>query len=240
MKNYLFLGDTHGNLAFTELAMRMAFENGADIIQVGDWGFLWTNHDQLQSLSDALSHWPVDMHFIDGNHENFTMLREAYNKAEGDYPGGGIILADHVIYHPRGSSLEDEDGTRFLFCGGAPSIDWQFRKNGRSWWRDEEIISEEEYQLALNREGPFHVIVTHDAPDYPPGYGPKGDGWFRERGNNSMRMIAGLVSKHRPQMLVHGHWHTRATTWYGETRVEALDCDNADLEKATLLWSRDE
>ena len=49
--NYLFTGDTHGDLAFAMTAIEHARRYGAEVLQCGDWGFLWAGHDQLQALS---------------------------------------------------------------------------------------------------------------------------------------------------------------------------------------------
>jgi hypothetical protein len=162
------------------------------------------------------------------------------------FEGGGPPLdtrAPNVIYQPRGSTHRDEDGTNFLFVGGAPSIDWQHRTEGRSIWTKEEVISDDEFMHALRVEGPIDVLVTHDAATFPPGYGPKGDPEFRAKAQRSMWMIHELIREHRPTLHVHGHWHVRrSTTWCDDdpvrvTRVEGLNCNHALFKDATMLWS---
>jgi hypothetical protein len=150
------------------------------------------------------------------------------------------MIAPNVIYQPRGSVHEDEDGTRFLFLGGAPSIDRDGRVEGESWW-PEETITDAEHKRALSAKGPVHVLVTHDAPAFPPGFSPKGSPGYQRDQNRSMKRIDALIKRHRPPLLVHGHWHTRATTQRGTTRIEALDCNQLDptyLDDSVLLWSR--
>ena len=241
----LFVGDPHGDLDFIEHAAGLAAEHDAEMIVVGDWGFLWPSSNQLNALSIALTRAgekfakpPVTMRFIDGNHDWHPELRrltfEAIFRSDGGY---GFEVAPNVRYQPRGSVYEDADGTRFLFCGGAPSIDRSLRTPGRSWW-PEEVISETEYRRSLSAEGPIHVLVTHDAPDYPPGFMPKGDPDFRERSCRSMEMVRGLIDHHQPELHVHGHWHTRATTRRGNTRIECLNCNYARFPDSVMLWSR--
>ncbi len=241
-RSYLMLGDPHGDLDFVELATAFAAEHRADIVQVGDWGFVWPGANNLEYLSTLTRRYGVVHRFVDGNHDDHPALRdlvEQHSAACSTLPGGGVEIAPGVVYQPRGSSHTDEDGTRFLFCGGAPSIDHAGRTPGRSWW-PEETISAEEFATALAAEGPFHVLVTHDAPDYPPGFAPKGDPEFRVRSRRSLGQVAALIDHHRPGLHVHGHWHSRSTTRRGSTRVEALDCNHARFfADAVLLWSRD-
>jgi Icc-related predicted phosphoesterase len=232
MKNYLFLGDTHGDLDFAARGAELAAEHDAEIIQVGDWGFIWTHKmrtsSQVKQLSIELERAgekfakpPVIMRFIDGNHDNHPVLL-----------GGSTQLAHNVIYQPRGSVHEDEDGTRFLFVGGAPSIDKDMRTPWISWW-PEETITEADMRLAL-RATNIDVLVTHDAPDYPPGFTPKGTPEFRQLSTQSMNDIRKLVRHHQPKLHIHGHWHHAYVS--GVTR--GLDCNWAKFNDSMYLWQR--
>ena len=234
--NYLFLGDTHNDLDFAESAAKLARQHAAELIQLGDWGFIWPNSDQLQALSDMLVGLGVTMRFVDGNHDDHTSLK----KLRGRVQTRGVEIAKNVIYQPRGSVHEDEDSSRFLFLGGAPSIDRASRVKGESWW-PEEVITKADLDLALSVKGPIHVLVTHDAPDFPPGFRPKGSPGYQRAQLRSMKCVDKLILHHCPQLHVHGHWHTRATTYRGPTCIEALNCNELDstyLDEATLLWSR--
>lgn len=238
MKKYLFLGDTHNDLDFTEGAAKLAREHGAEIIQLGDWGFIWPGSTQLAELSDILVGLGVTLRFCDGNHDDHMTLK----KLRGRVSRSGVTIAKNVIYQPRGSVHEDEDGTRFLFCGGAPSIDRAGRIEGESWW-PEETITEAEFKLSLSAKGPIHVLVTHDAPTYPPGYSAKGTPAYKRAQVLSMKCVDALIKKHRPPLHVHGHWHTRYDRRHMTgTIVTGLDCNQLDsthLDDSTLLWSRD-
>ena len=237
MRHYLFLGDSHGDLAFAESAAVRARQHNATILQAGDWGFLWPGNDQLQDLSDMLVGLGVVLHFVDGNHDDHPALK----KLRGRVRLRGVEIAKNVIYQPRGSVHEDEDGTRFLFLGGAPSIDQAGRIEGESWW-PEEVITDAEYDLARYASGPFHVLVTHDAPAFPPGFTPKGTPSYQRDQLRSMKLVDKLIRHHRPSLHIHGHWHTRYTRQHKVgTIVAGLNCNEIDptyLDEATLLWSR--
>jgi Calcineurin-like phosphoesterase len=240
VRNFLFVGDTHGDLKFMELAAAIAAEHDAQMVQVGDWGFLWPDFNQLAALSTTLikagedvAKPPVRLMFCCGNHDDHPNLRKRL--AGSTF---ATELAPNVVYQPRGSTYEDDEGTRLLFVGGAPSIDWQDRMPGRSWWKDEEVISESEFAVAMKVEGPIHVLITHDAPDYPPGFTPKGDSWFCERATRSMDMVRRLCDHHRPVLHVHGHWHHRYSIVRGTTKIVGLHCNYGRLGEAVMLWNR--
>lgn len=128
MTNYLFVGDSHSDLDYIEEVADLAAEYDATIIQLGDFGFLWPSikHDcdvRLPWVSQALvragekhARGPVTCRWIDGNHDYHPEIRKRLKTQ-------GPEFAPHLIHQPRGSTYTDEDGTRFLFLGGAPSID---------------------------------------------------------------------------------------------------------------------
>lgn len=238
MKNYLFLGDTHNDLDFAESAGRLARQHTAEIVQLGDWGFIWPGHTRLDALSNMLVSLGVTMRFICGNHDDHPSLR----KLQGRARRCGVPIAANVIYQPRGSLHEDEDGTRFLFLGGAPSIDRAGRIEGESWW-PEETITNAEFHFAMSAKGPVHVLVTHDAPAFPPGFSPKGDPSYQLEQVRSMKLIDDLIQRHRPLRHLHGHWHCRYDRLHKSgTLVTGLNCNELDstyLDDSTLLWSRD-
>lgn len=234
MKRYLFLGDTHGDFTFATDAMDLARQLDAEIIQLGDWGFYWpSSYPKIAQLSSALVARGVTMRFIDGNHDEHPRLRAHVVACEATQ------IAPNLIYQPRGSIHEDEDGTRLLFLGGAPSIDRRFRVAGRSWW-PEEVISDEDFERAMAAEGPVHVVVTHDAPAFPPGFGPLGSLAYRQDQDRSMYRIDALLKRHRPILHAHGHWHCHYQRELHGAYVVGLDCNSASLENATFAWSREE
>jgi hypothetical protein len=178
----------------------------------------------------------INLRFCDGNHDDHARLKTL----RGRVRVRGVEIAKNVIYQPRGSVHEDEDGTRFLFLGGAPSIDRDGRIEGKSWW-PEETINNAEFDLAMSAKKPIHVLVTHDAPDFPPGFTPKGTPSYRRDQEKSMERVDALIRRHRPQLHVHGHWHVKYEREQEGTAIVGLDCNTLDpayLDAATLLWSR--
>lgn len=235
----LFVGDTHGDLEFIARVCEFAADHDVNnLIQCGDWGYLWPNHrdhvmfgSKADELSVILKHYDQTMRFLCGNHDWHPKLMEL--------TGGKRVateIAERVIYQPRGSVHQDTDGTRFLFMGGAASIDKAHRTEGKSWW-PEETITKEDMVVALAQEN-IDVLVTHDAPDYPPGFRPAGTPEFRQLSTQSMNDVRTLITHFSPKLHVHGHWHTRATTRIDSTKVEALASNINRFHDSLLLWKK--
>ena len=244
--NYLFLGDPHGDLDFVKEAAELAADNDAEVVCVGDWGFIWTYLNMktfqssvsnmtkdlsltLERAGEKFAKPPVVMRFIDGNHDHHPELARLTKLHL--QPDGSVPLEHNLIYQPRGSVHEDSDGTRFLFLGGAPSIDRANRTAGETWW-PEEFITEEQYQLAGQATN-IDVLVTHDAPHYPYGFTPKGDLKFRQQSYQSMEYVRRLIWKHDPELHIHGHWHFA----YVDGITRGLDCNYGKFQGAVFLWS---
>ncbi len=241
---YLFLGDTHGDCDFLECAMYLASEEGCqEIIQAGDWAFIWPKINQVSYLSTLLERYGLTMRFVDGNHDHHPALRELLDRAWSRFLHGEQLtpneISPGIFYQERGSVHIDTDDTRFLFCGGAPSIDKDIRLDRKLPWWSEEEITDQEFQLALDAQGPFHVLVTHDAPARPPGFATAGSKEFQVKGDRNLGIIAGLMEKHKPGLLVHGHWHHRYERSTGVTTVVGLASNMQTLEKASMIWSRE-
>jgi predicted phosphodiesterase len=213
----LFVGDTHGDLNFAQACAEVAADyNHAPIVQVGDWGYLWPGRDKAEQLAEILRHHSVTMHFIDGNHDDHARLPM--------YP-----LPHPLVYHPRGTAA-DVGGHRVLFMGGAPSFDRDLRVKGRSWW-PEEVITQAQVDAALEHSG-INVVVTHDAPDYPPGFTPKGSEEHVIKSAQSMAFVRQVVEHHSPKVHVHGHWHVK----YRRGVTVGLGCNASGLGDAVKIW----
>jgi hypothetical protein len=142
-----------------------------------------------------------------------------------------------LTYQHRGSLRVDADGTRFVFLGGAVSIDKADRVPGRSWW-PEEAITPHDVRVA-ERHGTAHVLVTHDAAALPPDVNDVGVAiGHRLAATDNRAYIAEAIQALRPQVHVHGHWHRAYQTQAGGLTTIGLDCDG----RAGLwhLWRRGE
>ena len=225
MKQYLFVGDLHRDLKAALYAIQWAASIGAEILQVGDWGFLPDGlrlQDHTGALSEGLVRYGVRMRFIDGNHDNHPLLFT--------YSAGEDNVAPNLTYQPRGSLHIDEDGTRFVFLGGAPSIDKDDYVPGKGWFPEEEITVEQGW-LAQSH-GSADVLVTHDAPVLPPYSKPLPPSWeFTKRANHSREIIAIVTEALQPRILTHGHYHRPYEGRYKNTTIIGLGQNGLSLWK---------
>lgn len=233
----LVAGDWHGDFSWASRCLREAKGYDIDtIIQVGDFGY-WEHHADgvyfLNKLSENAQLRGVNVIWLDGNHENHTMLREKYADAEKSVEGFWKIR-DSIWYSPRANAWEWY-GKRLMTLGGAFSIDRDGRVLGKSYWAEEEITPEEE-ALAKSR-GKIDYLFTHDAPTTFPK--PL---WKVDLNSEAQRQAVSRVADAvRPSYWFHGHYHTLCDYVYPQydpfCKVQGLDCNGSynSLRKFNLL-----
>ena len=162
-------GDTHGEIDIKKLGTKR-FPQQSELtkddylIVCGDFGLVWdgsrTEKHWLKWLSDR----KFTTLFVDGNHENFPMLR-SYPASE---KFGGVVreITPSVFHLERGQVLQI-DGRSFFVMGGARSHDQVYRKEGVSWWPDE-IPTQEEMERGIAAldavDWKVDYVLTHCAP----------------------------------------------------------------------------
>ncbi len=138
-------GDMHGDLTrFTDGAARR-LKTGDVLLVCGDFGFIWDGSPAEQKRLKKLSKLKYTVAFLDGRHENFSLLA-GYPLTE--WMGGQARqINDRVFHLQRGEIYTIEDKTYFAF-GGGESDDREFRIPGVSWW-PEEVPSPEEMRRGM-------------------------------------------------------------------------------------------
>ncbi|MGN0261459.1 MAG: metallophosphoesterase [Eggerthellaceae bacterium] len=167
-----FTGDVHGFAIESRLSPEALEERGLHLtendylIVCGDFSVPWDN-----PISEADAHrlellecQPWTTLFIDGNHENHTLLNSFPKKS---WHGGRVHEVRPKVLHLMRGHCFDIDGVSVFALGGARSVDRARRKEGEDWW-PEELPGEEELATAnktLTACGnEVDVIVTHCAP----------------------------------------------------------------------------
>jgi len=230
-------GDWHGNISWASHVLREAKAEDIDtIVQVGDFGYWEHTPDgvyYLDKLSENAVLRGVRVVWVDGNHENHTMLREKYADAEKSDEGFWKIR-ENIWYTPR-ANVWEWYGQRIMSLGGAYSIDKHHRRLGTSYWA-EEMITPEEEALAISR-GKVDILFTHDAPSNFPAPLWKADldsAWSRQ----TLSRVADAV---RPARWFHGHYHDNVVYDFPEydpfCRVRGLHMDGnyTNVVKVDLL-----
>ena len=153
--NIVLVGDIHGEFGTFKFDIKRLHKN-AHIIQVGDFGvgFYRENYykEELYTLNKALESVNCDLFVIRGNHDLPSAFKNTVNPF--DYPNI-TFLEDYSELELLGKSI--------LLVGGAVSVDRRFRKEGETWWSDEE------FNLKLENEFPYKdrqydLVVTHTRP----------------------------------------------------------------------------
>lgn len=232
----LLAGDTHGDLAHLNMLLAMAQKHECDaVVQLGDFGY-WEHHGDGVTTLDKLSQWftkaDIPLYWLDGNHENHTLLRRKYQTEEATGP---VEIRDHVLYLRRGLRWVWDD-VRFLAIGGAYSIDKQWRveemnkrllnkaryyqdedsdlealKERFALWWPEEMITDTEVERAIEG-GEVDVVFSHDAPafiDLNTYFAQRGEHFFKDEENTlrNRQQLTRVFDAVRPRFWYHGHYH---------------------------------
>jgi len=211
MTTVRLIGDLHGEWDYYKDHL---LEGASHSIQVGDFGM------GFNPARDALiKKWQtsnLNHKFIRGNHDHNLSCATSKNFIEDGY-------------------YDKKHGA--MFIGGAWSIDYFLRKEGSSWWNDEENSQEAFNKFeATYLEVLPRVMITHDAPHGVPEklglLNPQFGGPITTR---TGYRLARMFLKHKPQLWVFGHWHKSADQIVDETRFVCLGVSEArDLNWETL------
>ncbi|MDO4467977.1 MAG: metallophosphoesterase [Bacillota bacterium] len=132
------------------------------VIICGDFGCIWYGEKSDSFWLKWLDSLPWTTLFVDGNHENFDLLKTYPVK---EWNGGFVHEIRPSVFHlMRGQVFTLNDKKVFTF-GGGYSLDVAYREEGKNWWK-EELPTIKEIQEARNNLALYHnkvdYIVTHD------------------------------------------------------------------------------
>lgn len=201
-------GDWHTNLKHATELLAACVELGITlVIQVGDFGFLWNSEDDLNALNDLAAEFGIEIWWLDGNHENYSLMSALGADHSGD---DAVWIRSNVRYLPRGFRFEI-DGCRFMAFGGAISMDRNGRRPGSSYFFQEAITT---YQVDAVSSEPVDILVSHDVPAGVrtiEAYDEATSHMWPEdavRDASFNRVLLGEVAdKVEPKLIVHGHRH---------------------------------
>lgn len=158
-------GDTHGDWSkIWDWLIRMNFDQNKNInvIILGDAGLYWKfdKKDAESIIKHHENNFKAHIFFLDGNHENFDILKTLQIT-----PDGVAHISEHIHYLPRGFcgwlQITSDYGLKIAVCGGADSIDQGRRLKGISWWEDEKITQKDIDKI--NQEH-YDYVLTHCCP----------------------------------------------------------------------------
>lgn len=227
----IICGDTHGNWA--NLNKLINQKKPKAIIIAGDYGW-WPHFHGKFGLSKTLTGRPkkfnqfgvknkhsegvTKVFWIPGNHENWDDL-----KCITDYTP--IEIQEDVTYCPFGTVLEIE-GMNILCCGGAESIDKDYRIPGVSWWHEEVITQSDMDNLP---ECDIDIVVSHTVPRHFISL-PSLDLANTVKLNDPSTMALQLIyHKYEPKRWYFGHFHRYMHTEYKGCEITGLSCESLGI-----------
>lgn len=192
------LGDTHG--MWTPLRHRIEKYNikSCTIIGVGDNGIGFVHPDKQHAAFKALNEFfkdrDIEFMSIRGNHD------------DPSYFLGGVKYSNFELLPDY--TTREINGEKYLFVGGAVSIDRRVRTPHQSYWYDEIFVLKPELITECD------VLITHSAPTWLGDFNKSGiEGWLskddtlwdecmKERIDHDI-----LYAMARPSTAYCGHFH---------------------------------
>lgn len=202
-------GDLHGDIDIHKLNtqnfnIQNTLSRSDYLIICGDFGLVWDNSEEEKYWLKWLDNKPWTTLWIDGNHENFNLLK---NYPYQTWQGGKIQkITDNIIHLCRGS-IFDIDGRKIFAFGGAESHDKPYRRLGRSIWEEELPSPEEMNQGLINLDSVnwnVDIVITHSVSRHIQNHMFKGMGYKNNALNDYFDQ---LDSRLEYNMWFSGHYH---------------------------------
>lgn len=207
-----FAGDWHAQTGGVwEKLEQLAGLGVTRLYHVGDFA-LWPDKsgrkflDEINGYAEDLG---IALAVTPGNHEDWRYLGTVFAASDQEL---GVVRSRITVF-PRGHRWT-HSGRSFVSFGGGASIDFEYRRLGRSWW-PEELPTEADVE-ALSASGVAEIMIMHDspAPGTPQVEAIRSDpgGWsdsalaYAEAG--AQRATAAWAAV-QPKLLIHGHFHVR-------------------------------
>lgn len=218
----IICGDIHGD--WRQINTLINHKNPDVILQVGDFGW-WPHFHNTYGFSKkkkfdqfGIKNHSTKIAWIPGNHENWDDL-----KCITDYEP--LEIQDNITYCPFGTVLEINN-QKILCCGGAESIDKEWRKEGVSWWKGETITQGDMDNLP---DCDIDVVISHTAPR----------NWIENSGRYSMDKqrdpssfaLQLIFERYRPKKWFNGHFH-----YYMNAKIDGCEWVSLDMAGNLGKW----
>lgn len=224
------LGDIHRNIRALNMVINTSKEEGANaIIQVGDFGFYGKELEGSlgKRISAKLDREGVDLYFIGGNHEDWDYLSQL-SKDRNQHQ-----IADRIFFMPTGST-KTINGRKYLFIGGAVSIDREYRLKYNLPYSPLEKITPEDVEYIKSLDDDCDVVISHDAPDFvdiPQSFllSPQDIVYLQcskellDDADDNRRLLSEAIRDKSFKNLFHGHYHGSYNSFTQGKRVIGLD-----------------
>ena len=162
-------GDTHRDFSRIE-SFCLQFETTMKDVMIilGDAGINNYGTPKDRQLKQALSHFPLTLFCLHGNHEQRPQSIAGYT--ETIWRGGTVFMEPEYpnLLFAKDGEIFDFDGRKCIVIGGAYSVDKFFRlARGWNWWEDEQPSDEIKARVVerLEKENwRVDVVLSHTCP----------------------------------------------------------------------------
>lgn len=202
-------GDWHGRGTWAIMALKAISQAGIHTVyHVGDFG-IWPGREgqkYLRALNRQAALYDQVIYVTLGNHEDYTQANSTPVSDDGLQ-----WITERIAIMPRGFRW-DIAGKSCVSFGGAASLDFEDRREGIDWWKEEAITMGDVYRLA--EAGPADIMISHDAPNGIDSlkFLKRDTNKISEKAiaysNESRKLMDAAVSIVQPSLLFHGHYHT--------------------------------
>lgn len=158
--------DIHGYIRLDWLKAeinKLVLDANDYLIILGDAGIVWSETEYLE-VKEYYNSLPCLTLFVDGNHENFSMLNNC--PIETRFGGKIHSVSDKIIHLMRGE-VYTIDGKSFFVFGGGFSLKRLTNTSPVTVW-NEEMPNNEEYQNGIKNLEKYHnmvdYVLSHVAP----------------------------------------------------------------------------
>lgn len=166
MGRLFITGDTHQSIDIHKLnTRRFPLSDGLTkddiLIIAGDAGFVWSNSSEERYWQDWLESKPWTTFCVLGNHENYDLIK---NYPLTEFGGSPARQIKPSLWYAESGYIYNLCDKEILVVNGADSHDKEWRREGSSWWADEQIkqeqISRALASLSLNG-GEVDYFISH-------------------------------------------------------------------------------
>jgi predicted phosphodiesterase len=223
-KKILIVGDLHGKFEQLFKLIDQYEINNCYLVSVGDIGIGFKNNKRkelkaVEIYNEFFKFRNINFMGIAGNHDARTLYFDGSIKLSNF----GLLPDYHVEF------INDE---KFLFVGGAISIDRKIRQEGVSYWNDEAFVLKPDFAVECD------VLITHSAPSWLGSFTKDGIlGWCNRDQHlwrdcvKEREELATLFELAKPKKSFCGHFHTSLTQEHNGCISKILD----ELEIVELL-----
>ena len=155
MAKLFITGDTHGDIDFHKLntrhfPMQSKLTKEDIVVVLGDWGAIWYGNEKDRYLLNWWNNKPWTTFVVLGNHENYEAINQLPIARKF---GSSVRKAGRSIFIAETGNVYTFCNKKCLVLNGANSHDKIFRKEGVSWWSQEEITQDDANKALISLAG---------------------------------------------------------------------------------------